>query len=484
MVKEQSAFSRFLQFFSSVKCGLILLGLLGAVVVLGTFILQRPMAREGQIEQIYAPQTIRLLDFFGLFDVFHAWWFILLLGLLGANIALASLERFPQAWRYFARPHLLADDWFVRRLPVVREIPLGPQKAEEALALAAQELHSRGFHARRESLKKGTLYVEKHRIARLAPYVVHLSLLVIFSGAIVDGVWGYRGFISLEPGMRSQQLEPYSGGGHPSVDGLPFTLRCDAAGMEKYPDGSPQQYWSQLAVEEDGREVLRKKIYVNEPLTYRGIRFFQSSYGSSGKPTRLVLEASWPGQDRAPETVTLRPGQAVPLGESGVEVELVSFVPDFVLQGNQLATRSDEPNNPAVQLHVTEPGGRNASVWFFPKFPQMNPPNDSGISFQLRDVEMGTFTGLQVAKQPGNGLIWGGCVLLSIGLILALYMVHIRIWGVVGKDAKGRPVLLLGGQPSKYRESFEVRFNDLADGVEQSLRSAEPAVAELERLSA
>jgi hypothetical protein len=66
---------------------------------------------------------------------------------------------------------------------------------------------------------------------------------------------------------------------------------------------------------------------------------------------------------------------------------------------------------------------------------------------------------------------------------LALYMVHIRIWGVVGRDAKGRPVLLLGGQPSKYRESFETRFNELADVVEEALRAPASAVAQLEHIS-
>ena len=482
MVKRQSSFDKFLQFFGSLKFGLTLLGLLGVAVILGTVILQRPMAREGQIEQVYAPQTIRLLDALGLFDVFHASWFILLLGLLGASIALASLERFPQAWRYFSRPHALADEWFVRNLPIVREIPLHSRRSQEALSVVAREFQRQGLRARPRPLEKGTLYVEKHRMARLAPYVVHLSLLIIFAGAIVDAVWGYRGFISLGPGTRSRELEPLSADAAPRR--LPFTLRCDGAGMEKYPDGSPKQYWSQLAVEEDGREVLTKRIHVNEPLTYKGVRFFQSSYGSTGKPAKLEIVANWSGQDRPSETVTLRPGDKVPLGDSGVQVELAAFVPDFVLDGNQLATRSDEPNNPAVQLRVTQPGGKESSVWFFPKFPRMNPPNDSLINFELRDIEMGYFTGLQVAKQPGNGLIWGGCLLLSFGLVLALYMVHIRIWGVVGKDTQGRPVVLLGGQPSKYRESFEVRFNQLVDQVENSLSSLEPAAVELERLSA
>ena len=482
MGKQRSILDSLLEFFSSLRCGLTLLGLLGTAVIIGTVVLQRPMAQEGQIEQIYAPATIRVLNFLGLFDVFHAWWFILLLGLLGANIILASLERFPQAWRYFSRPHRIADEWFVRKLPIMREIPIGAAQQEEALYRAAKAFATSGFHAHPEALRQGTLYVEKHRVARLAPYVVHLSLLIIFAGAIVDGKWGYRGFISLGPGMRSQEVDSLSGNG--PARRLPFTLRCDGAGMEKYPDGSPQQYWSRLAVEENGKEVLKKQIYVNEPLTYKGIRFFQASYGPTGAPAKLELEASWPGATRPPQSFTLRPGEAAALGDSGVQVELADFVPDFVLEGNQLSTRSSEPNNPAIKLQVTQAGGKRSAVWFFPKSPQMNFPDESGIAFKLRDVEMGYTTGLQVAKQPGKELIWGGCLILVSGLCLALYMVHIRIWGVVGRDTKGRPVLVLGGQPSKYRESFEERFKHLADAVEASLRASAKAVHEVERFVA
>ena len=464
------------------KCGLILLGLLGTAVVLGTMILQRPLAREGQIEQIYAPQTIRLLNFFGVFDVFHSWWFILLLGLLGANIMLASIERFPQAWRYFSRPRLTADEWFVRNLPLHREIPIGPQSPDEALGIAARKLESLGFRPRPESLAQGTLYIERHRVARLAPYVVHLSLLIIFAGAIVDGLWGYRGFVNLGPGMRADSVEPLSGNG--PTRPLPFTLRCDRAGMEKYPDGSPKQYWTWLAVEENGREVLRKQIFVNEPLTYQGVRFFQASYGPSGAPTKLEMEASWPGQAHAPLTFTLRPDAPARLDGQGTEVELADFIPDFALEGNQISTRSNEPNNPALRLVVTRPGAKKSSVWVFPKAPEMNFPDESGIVFRLRDLEMGYTTGLQVAKQPGKGLIWGGCLLLVAGLMMALYLAHTRIWGVVGHDRKGRAVLVLGGQPSKYRASFEAQFESLAEALTQEMRAVADSARELERLTA
>jgi cytochrome c biogenesis protein len=371
MTSRQSSFDKFLQFFSSLKCGLVLLGLFGISMMLGTFILQRPMAQEGQIEQVYAPQIVRLLNAVGLFDVFHTWWFILLLGLLGTNITLASIERFPQVWRLYVRPHLLADAAFVRALPFQREIPLGPHTPKEAIGIASLKLENLGYAPRPDVLSKGILYVEKHRLVRLAPYVVHASLLIIFAGAIIDGTHGYKGYISLRPGMSTDAIEPLTVPGVPHH--LEFTVRCDAAGRDAYPDGSPRQYWSQLTVLEHGREVAWKKIYVNDPLTYKGVRFFQASYAPSGTPRKLVMEASWleNGVEKR-QMLTLTPGTPAPLGEQGAAVALVDFLPDYVLQGNQITSRSEEPRNPAIHVQVGRPGTGLTNAWVLAKSPELH----------------------------------------------------------------------------------------------------------------
>ena len=477
MGSRKSPFDKILQFFSSLKFGLVLLGLLGLSLIAGTLILQKPMAQEGQIEQVYAPQVIRLLDAVGLFDVFHTWWFILLLGLLGANITLASLERFPQVWRLFVRPHLVADATFVRALPFQKEIPLGPHTPAEALELASTRLASLGYPPRPEILSKGTLYMEKHRLVRLAPYVVHASLLIIFAGTIIDGMRGYRGFINLQSGTSTDVVEPLTEPG--PRHHLAFSIRCDAAGMDAYPDGSPKQYWSELAVIQDGREVAKKKIYVNDPLTYKGVRFFQATYQPAGTPSKLVMEAAW--QENGVEkrqTLTLTPGAQTPLDGQGTVVELADFLPDYVLQGNQISSQSDVPRNPAIHLLVRRPGNQTSNAWVLAKSPELNPPNDTGIQFRYVNVEMQSLTGLQVASEPGQWLIWGGCLLLTTGLMLALYLSHIRIWGVVAADHKGRPALLLGGQPSKYRENFEHKFHELTDAVEAALKQESTTLIE------
>ncbi len=473
MASNQTSFDKFLQFFSSLKCGLLFLGLLGTAMILGTFILQRPMAQEGQIEQVYAPQVVRLLNVLGLFDVFHAWWFILLLGLLGANITLASIERFPQVWRLYARPHYLADPVFIRALPFQKEIPLGPHSPSDALTLASQRLEHLGYPARKDVLPKGTLYVEKHRLVRLAPYVVHASLLIIFAGAILDGTRGYKGFVNLRPGVSTDTIDPLTGSG--PTRQLGFSLRCDAAGMVPYPDGSPKQYWSQLTVLENGREVEHKKIWVNDPLTYKGVRFFQASLSSLGTVRQLVMEATWPenGVEKH-KVLTLAMRTPVPLDDQGTDIALGDFLPDYVLQGSQISNQSNDPNNPAIHLLVHRTSGQVTNAWVLPKTPQTNAPNDTGIKFRFVNVDMDSMTGLQVAHQPGQWLIWAGCLLLVTGLAMALYLSHIRIWGIVATDRNGQPALLLGGQPSKYRENFERKFHELTDEV-QAVLSQVPA---------
>ena len=40
----------------------------------------------------------------GIFDIYHSWYYNVLLLILSLNIVLASIERFPSAWSYISRP--------------------------------------------------------------------------------------------------------------------------------------------------------------------------------------------------------------------------------------------------------------------------------------------------------------------------------------------------------------------------------------------
>jgi len=87
---------------------------------------------------------------------------------------------------------------------------------------------------------------------------------------------------------------------------------------------------------------------------------------------------------------------------------------------------------------------------------------------------MGYFTGLEVSHEPGQWLVWAGCLLMGAGLFVAFYMVHMRLWIAAVPDAKGKLVLWIGGQANKNRDRFEQKFNDVVTTIQTELESASP----------
>ena len=76
-------------------------------------------------------------------------------------------------------------------------------------------------------------------------------------------------------------------------------------------------------------------------------------------------------------------------------------------------------------------------------------------------MQMGYFTGLEVSHEPGQWLVWAGCLLMGAGLFVAFYMVHMRLWIVAVPDARGKLVLWIGGQANKNRDRFEQKFDEV-----------------------
>jgi cytochrome c biogenesis protein len=85
---------------------------------------------------------------------------------------------------------------------------------------------------------------------------------------------------------------------------------------------------------------------------------------------------------------------------------------------------------------------------------------------------MGYFTGLEVSHEPGQWLVWAGCILMGVGLFVAFYMVHMRLWIVAVPDARGKLVLWIGGQANKNKDRFEQRFEEVVDRIREELDRA------------
>jgi len=84
-------------FFSSVKLTVVVLLTLAATSVFGTLIPQ--MGSADRYMATYGAFTYRIFALLDLFDMYHSWWFELLLLLLAANIIICSVDRLSSLWK-------------------------------------------------------------------------------------------------------------------------------------------------------------------------------------------------------------------------------------------------------------------------------------------------------------------------------------------------------------------------------------------------
>lgn len=452
------------QTLSSIKTGVVLLIVVVIVSAAGTMILQRPVTDPEEIQRAYSPQVLAILDRLGFTDIFHAWWFVALLALVSLSIIAASVERFPNAWRYFARPYKYPDESFRRGLPLQKQIPIPDEEA--GLVAAERGLHMLGFRPERVvSHDHLSVFAERNRISEMAVYIVHASLLLIFFGGIVDALWGWRGNVNLTQGEQSNVITMPNG----TQKVLPFAIRCDGAGQENYSDGSPKKWWSQLVVVKDGKEVQGKQIVVNDPLVYGGARFYQASYGSNGKVEKLVLTANlWGSEEKKQvplglnETATLDPDTTLQFAE---------FIPDYVVQDGHVYTRSTSVQNPAAHLVIaSRKAGTQFNIWL-PPIKGFAENERAPYQIEAQDLKLGYFTGLQVSHEPGQWAVWAGVILMGIGLCIVFYVAHVRFWVVPVRDARGKLSLWIGGTANRNRDVFEQRFRDLTEKIEAEVKA-------------
>lgn len=463
-LSPRSVFRKTWQTLSSIKTGVILIILVVIFSAAGTVILQRPITDPDDIQRAYSPEMLRFLDAVGLTDVFHARWFVALMILVSLSIIAASVERFPNAWRYFSRPYKSPDDNFRRVLPNQAQIPV-PSDAE---GLAAAEKAFKHFGWKSEHIVRTnsfSLFSERHRISEMAVYIVHASLLLIFLGGIVDALYGWKGFLMLTPGKQSSQIELRNGG----IKTVPFAIRCDDAGEETYPDGSPKKYWSKLAVVDDGKEVSRKEIVVNDPLVYQGVRFYQASYGRTGTLDKLVVSVSPKDGKGETREITLTDGQAIPL-DPDTKIQLAEFIPDYVVEDGHVYKRSNDVVNPAAHLILTSAKTEKVVNIWFPEIPGIAENASSPYVFQPKDLKTGVFTGLEVSHEPGQWAVWGGVILMALGLTFVFYVVHTRFWVVPVVNEDGQTLLWIGGTANRNRDAFEVTFKRVVDQIRKELK--------------
>jgi cytochrome c biogenesis protein len=457
---------------ANLRTGVVLLILVVIASALGTFVLQRPVTEPDKLQAAYSPETLRLLDHLTLTDIFHSWWFLSLLALVSLSIIFVSLERFPNAWRFYARPYRRTDSHFRAANPYKLELPI--RHADQGLNAAERALKELRWPVERiVENGEASLYAEKNRFSVMAVYLIHASLLLIFLGGIIDGVFGFSGFMSIPQGQQRNSIELKNG----KMKQLPFSVQCNSAGQEDYADGSPKKWWSKLAVVENGKDVETKEIVVNDPLVYHGLRFYQASYWIDSKKVD-GLRIAYSGLDSKVVPLELRFNQPVNL-DPETTVTLVEFLPDAFVRDGQVFKKTETLANLAFALEVADHANNTtAKIWLFPAEGNVLGAENAKFQFKnptsAKDIDFSPVTGLEVSYEPGQWFVWAGCVLMGVGLFVAFYMVHMRIWAVELPNAEGKLVLWIGGAANKNKDRFEQKYSEVVAEIRDELDKNTP----------
>ncbi|MDR9502320.1 MAG: cytochrome c biogenesis protein ResB [Desulfurivibrionaceae bacterium] len=438
-------------FLASVKLALSILFVLAAASIIGTILPQGEAAGvyrdfyitslglSGSSADILTKITFQLdLD-----TMYQSWWFRGLILLLSLNLIVCSIERLPDVWRLVVLDNLATPLARITNMRNRRRYTtnLGVKESCEAISAKLQTLGWQTSHRDRDG---GTLlFAQKAPWSRLGVYVVHISILIIFTGALIGSIWGQKGAVNIPETLTTDKIYQF-GSGNP-VD-LGFTVQCNWFHLTKYPNGAPKKYESELVILENDEEILTKTIAVNDPLTYKGWTFYQSSYQSHQKFIISVAN----NETQMEERFLAPPKQAVRWQQENLLFGIQELIPTAI------------PGNYKYKLLLSDgEGGQKMHILTDNEQLTITQEDGSRYTFHVKEFYS---TGLQVAKDPGVWIVYLGCGLMLIGLWVAFFVFHKRLWILVRREQDSTHIFL-GGTTNKNKAGFETEFNTLSDSV-------------------
>jgi len=458
-------------FFSSMKTAIVLLLILAATSIAGT-IIQQNQPDEFYIKT-YGKGLYSVLKTLSLTDVYHSIWFILLMGLVGVNLAVCSINRFGIAWRRTFKPEISADPDRIARMAVSEKIAC-KDKVELVASKIEAALRSRGYCVIKENVcDKVAIHAAKGRLSIWGPYLTHLSILVIFVGAALGGLTGFEGYAIIPEGER---ISAYYQNNSDRLKNLGFSVELVKFGITHDKHRNPTGYKSDLIVYDGGKQVARKVIDVNRPLSYKGVSFYQSGYGLS----RLVLRITAPDGrfeklsfaigSRETEHGTVygiiedQAWKTVRLGGKKLTVFVHDIVPDYV-SDNRLSV-SMLPLNPAAHVYVNDrfPEYKGLDAWKSLGW-LAEPKSAKYNNYRVTVEKFVRYTGLQVAANPALPVVYAGFGLMLAGVFISFYL-NYKIIRVIVEPVSEGSLAILGAQSRAESDVFDGDFRKIRQILE------------------
>jgi cytochrome c biogenesis protein len=371
------------------------------------------------------PTMVDLFDKLGFFRVFSAVWFVALLVVLVVAIVCCTLDRTPRLWRS-VQPGIIDQPlpFFDLRLPeraALEQTGIGPDEV-------VGSLRRRHFKVRRAASEDGgTLWFQgdRNQYLKLTTLLTHLGLILFLVGGAVTVSFGFETVVFVGEG----QTAPVQPVGTP--DNL--LLKVNSFAAPRLESGAFADFVTDLSVFQNGQEIARKQIRVNDPLEVRGFVFHQNTFGPSVDLT--IHDASgqlvWTGPILLDDTLAGFPSgfATIPGSDVGVLAVLTKTADGtsaLLLQGVGPA----DATGVAPGLFRTVIGVGSTA----------DPSATAGYTISWDGIS--AWSGMVVKNDPGAPVIWFAFLCLISGLVMTFYLPRRRAW--IRMDGDTIRVAMLG----------------------------------------
>jgi cytochrome c biogenesis protein len=263
-------------------------------------------------------------------------------------------------------------------------------------------------------------------VGRIAPIIVHFSMIIILIGAIFGSISGFKAQ-EIVPKTETFHIQNVLNNGQFTI--IPkVSIRINDFWITYTKQTTITQFYSDISfLNADGNEIQRKTIFVNSPAKYNGIDYYQTDWNIIG--LRVKVKNS---------SIFQYPFINLPNSQEKIWLTWIS---------------TNEQLDNGLTLLIDNLQGYCSvynKVGNFIGNLELNENLKLGNSLILIDIL--SSTGLQIKADPGITLIYLGFLFLMLSTLIS-YITYSQIWIVQDKQK-----IFIGGNTTRATFEFELEF--------------------------
>lgn len=354
---------------------------------------------------------------FGFDHVYTTWWFITFILLFGISLLTCTfLQQLPSL-------KIAKRCQFFRTTNQFRLLNISTKLQHLSLTHLISRIKQNKYSIFQQ---KDIAYCYKGLIGRIAPIVVHFSMILILLGAVFGSLNGFKAQ-EIVPKTETFHIQNILSNGQLTT--IPkISARVNDFWITYTKQATVSQFYSDVSIlNADGNEMERKTIFVNSPIKHNGVDYYQTDWNLIG----LRIQTKNQSILQYPLVSALNNKSKIWLTWIPLDSELKTGLTILVDNLQGYASVYDETGLFLGNLELNE----NFS---------------SNIPITLTDII--SSTGLQIKLDPGIPLIYSGFFLLMVSTLIS-YITYSQIWII-----QYNKQIFIGGNTNRATFDFELEF--------------------------